>query len=102
METHARKKVEWIVEEAIVPLVLKAIEAEGATGYSVIRNVDGKGHHGPRRGGGISGVFANAMIVVIAGENTARRLLEATRELMRDRVAIVYMSDVEVLRPDHF
>jgi PII-like signaling protein len=102
MQTHPRKRIEWIVEESVVARIVRAIEDQGATGYSVIRNVSGKGHHGERRGAGISGVFENAMIVVITTEETARKLLAETQSLMRDRVGIVYLSDVEVLRAEHF
>ncbi len=102
MEMHARKKIEWIVEESVLPQIIRAIDDLGATGYSVVRHVSGKGHHGERHGAGVSGVFDNAMIVVITTAETAERLLEETKSLLRDRVGIVYLSDVEVLRAEHF
>ena len=102
MQTHPKKKVEVIVEIALAKRLQDTIDALGAKGYSVIPNLRGKGKWGERANTGVFGVFENVMIVVITGEETAHRILEAVRDLTDKGIAIAYMSDVEVMREEHF
>lgn len=102
VDTFPKKKVEVIVEAAFADAVLDAMEREGAKGYTVIPHLRGKGHHGVRRYAGVSGVYENIMIVTICGPDRALRILKAAKEAIGDAVGIVYMSDVEVFRDEHF
>jgi PII-like signaling protein len=102
METHARKKVEIVVERARAPAIIERIEALGATGHTVIPDVQGSGRHGPRGRSEVLDVYRSALIIVITTEPMARRILDEVHGLLRNYTGIVYMSDVEVLRPEHF
>lgn len=102
MQTYAKKKVEIIVEVALAKRMQETIEGLGAKGYTVFPNLRGKGRWGERSKSGVFGVFENVMIVVITNAATAEKILEAARELTREGIGIAYVSDVEVLRDDHF
>ena len=102
MQTHPKKKVEVIVEIAFAKRLQDTIEALGAKGYTVIPNLRGKGKWGERAKTGVFGVFETVMIVVVTGEETAHKILEAVRELTKQGIGIAYMSDVEVMREEHF
>ena len=100
--THARKKVEIIVERAQMRRVLDLVERLGATGYTVIPTLAGKGHHGPRAEDGVARVFESVMVIAITTEPVAKALLAEVSAAMRDYIGIVAVSDVEVARPEHF
>lgn len=102
MQTYPKKKVEIIVEVALARRVQETIEALGATGFTVFPNLRGKGRWGKRQNTGVFGVFENQMIVVITGAETATKILEATHALTAQGICIAYVSDVEVMRDDHF
>lgn len=102
MQTHIRKKVEIIVERAQMRRVLELVEALGATGYTVLPTMAGKGHHGLRAGDGVAQVFDSVMIIAITTEPIARAVLNQVTAAMADYIGIVAVSDVEVARPEHF
>ena len=102
MQTHIRKKVEIIVERAQMRRVLELVDGLGATGYTVLPTIAGKGHHGLRTEEGVARVFDSVMIVAITTEPVARAILSEVGAAMRDYIGIVAVSDVEVARPEHF
>jgi hypothetical protein len=55
-----------------------------------------------RRGGDLSGVLDNVVIICICGTAVAERVIEAREELLGRRPAIVNITDCQVLRAEHF
>lgn len=102
MQTHPRKKIELVVEAVHVPAVTALLERLGVPGYTVLPVIAGKGHQGLRRAGDPAGLGDSAMIVVIASDAVAGRVLDEADAILRDRMAIIAVSDVRVLRGDHF
>ena len=100
--THRRKRVEIIVERARVAAILDRIRQLGATGYTMIPDVSGQGHRGMMGGGEVFDVYRSVMILTIAPEDVARRILAEVHAMMEDYTGIVYLSDVEVIRAGHF
>jgi nitrogen regulatory protein PII len=59
------KRVDLILSERELEAVLKAVDAAGAPGYSVIKHVTGKGPHGCVSDAmDFSGLGANAHVIV--------------------------------------
>lgn len=102
MQTHRRKKVEIVVEVMRAPRIVEMIEKAGAKGYTVIPNVSGKGRRGVRGDGDVVNVFQNALIIVITTEEIAARIVEEAHRLLENYAGVVFLSDVEVVREDHF
>lgn len=102
IQLYRKKRVEIIVEAARVRAMIEMIEAVGGKGYTVIPEVSGKGNRGPRGNADLSDVFRNAMIIVIAAEDIARRIVEQSQPLLEHYTGIVVVSDAEVLRDEHF
>jgi PII-like signaling protein len=102
MQLYRKKKVEIFVEAACVPRIIDMIETVGATGYTVLPKVSGKGNRGVRNDGHLTDVFRNICIIVIAAEDIARRIVAESQPLLENYAGIVAMSDVEVVRDDHF
>jgi nitrogen regulatory protein PII len=102
MLLYKKKKIEIIVDSSCAPQLLKICERIGAKGYSVIPNISGKGHRGVRGDSDIFDIFRNVMIVVIATEPVVMRIIEESQALLENYAGIVYVSDVEVVRDEHF
>ena len=102
MAFFKKKKIEIVVEAARAQRILEMLEEEGAKGYTVIPQVSGKGHRGVRNEAHVSDVFRNVLIMVIVAEDNARKIMEKTQPLLKDYAGIVFMSDAEVVRNEHF
>lgn len=97
-----KKKIEIIVEAARARAIIEMIEKAGAKGYTVVSNVSGKGHRGIRDAADLSDVFRNVLIIVVAAEDIAARIVDASQSLLENYAGIVVVSDVEVIRDEHF
>lgn len=102
MKTYRKKKLEMVIESALLPRALEMLREEGATGWTVVPQVSGSGRHGARDEAHVSDVFRNVHVFAITGEATAQRILERSQELLEGFTGIVFLSDVEVLRDEHF
>lgn len=102
METHRRKKVEIVIEAVRARDALEWIAGYGVTGHTLIPHVTGAGHQGRQAGDDLAGVFENVLIIAITREDIARRILEDSVRMFENYTAIVYLSDVEVARGEHF
>ncbi|MBM4256933.1 MAG: hypothetical protein FJ147_13680 [Deltaproteobacteria bacterium] len=102
MQMHRKKKVEMIVDSACAPQLLKMCERVGAKGYTVVPNASGKGNRGVRGVGDLFDIFRNVLIIVIASEEIATRIVEESQPLLQHYAGIIYTSDVEVIRDEHF
>lgn len=97
-----KKKIEIVVEAARVRAIIEMIDNAGARGYTVVPDVSGKGKRGVRDEAHLSDVFRNMLIIVIATEEIATRIVEASQSLLENYAGIVVVSDVEVVRDEHF
>ena len=99
---HNRKRIEIVVERVRAEDVTTLLDRLGATGWTVLPVLAGRGHQGVRLGGDLSGVLDNVVILCIASEAVTARVMEAREELLGARPAIVSITDCTVLRADHF
>lgn len=97
-----KKKVEIVVEAARARAIIEMIERAGATGYTVVPQVSGKGARGIRDDAHLSDVFRNVLIIVVASEEVAVRIVEASQPILEHYAGIVMVSDVGVVRNEHF
>lgn len=102
MQTHRKKRIEFIVEVPLAGRFTAIIDGEGATGYTVIPAIGGRGRNGPWRSEDVSGAFGRVAIIVVADAWIAERIVERAHALLRDYDAIVTVGDVEVVRGDRF
>lgn len=99
---HARKRIEIVVEAVRAETVTTLLDRLGAPGWTVLPVTAGRGRQGMRRGGDVAGVFDNVLVLCIASEAVAARVIAAEDELLGARPAIVTISDCMVLRAEHF
>lgn len=65
-------------------------------------DVSGRGNRGVRDEGHLSDVFRNMLIIVIVAEEIANLIVEQSQPLLENYAGIVVVSDVEVIRDEHF
>lgn len=102
---HKATKIILVVERLLRDRVIAIVEAEGAKGYTVTEGT-GKGEHGLHgtdRPGIAPGFTIVRIEVIVAGRAAAERIaLTVSQRYFTDHPGIVYMSEVEVLRPEKF
>ncbi len=104
MQMFAKKRISIIVENTYRDKIIRLLEEAGTTGFTVYRNIYGKGRHGIKGDyGGLSEFSANVEIVTITSPEVAERVLRGLQKTIeKDIVLIVHVIDVSVLRNDHF
>lgn len=102
---HKATKIVLVVETFLREKVTAIVEAEGATGYTVI-DCAGKGSHGLHGGDRpsvVRGFALSRLEVIVANRAAAERIAETVAErYFQEYSGIVYIDDVEVLRPAKF
>lgn len=102
MKTHAKKKIEIIVERPLLAEVIGLLKENGAKGHTVFQAVAGSGANREWDLGGITGAFDRVLVLTIVDAAVAERIVSLAFELIRDYTAILYVSDVEVVRGERF
>lgn len=92
---EAIKRVEIIIEALELQRVLAVVELAGATGYTVIPHVHGKGHRGVRTDLGFSDVLKNVMVIVIAPGTVAEQIAREVGQLFARRAGLLTVTTVE-------
>ncbi|MFH1803836.1 MAG: DUF190 domain-containing protein [Pseudomonadota bacterium] len=103
MKTYAKKRMEIIIEAPFLNRLLDHLDQQGVHGYTVVPAIAGKGHGGNwSRDGLVSDAGRLVMVICILDPSDASTLLESTYAQMSNRIGIVSLGDVEVVRDDHF
>lgn len=103
MDTHKKKRIEIIVELPMLRRVLEAIDKTGASGYTVLPVLAGRGDSGEWRGDEMIGDTGHmAQVVVVTSEHRIESLLEGIYALVKRQVGIITISNVDVIRSEHF
>ena len=104
MELFDKKRISVIVEKACRDKVVKLLEDSGVSGFTVYKDIYGKGKSGVRDNyGSVSEISGNLEIVSITGPEVAKRILQSLAALIdKGFVMIVHVVDVKVIREDYF
>lgn len=102
MQTHARKKLEIVVEAPVLRRVEAMLQDAGVTGYSVFAGLEGAGETGGWRREGLTGADEKRLVFAVTSPEKAERALERLSEFFADYPGIVCVSDVQVIRGERF
>lgn len=94
------KRLEIIASSRELPLILEKLDQLGVRGYSVIRDVIGKGDSGKVSDDFdfVSTTLSNVYILSFCGEEKISHILEQIRPLLKKFGGACYISDsIEVL-----
>lgn len=100
---HPKKRIEIIVEAPALPRVIEALDQVEVSGYTVLPAIAGRGHHGGWR---LDDSFNDAShmvsVVCVTAEEKAEAAVSAVYRVVQKQIGILTMSDVMVVRPEHF
>ncbi len=102
MRTHPKKKIEIVVEAPLRSRLLGLLDRLEVSGYTVLPAVAGRGHHGAWEEGHISDADRMVVVVCLVDSGRLDAILDAVYGALAERIGIVYVADVAVVRPDHF
>ena len=103
MKTYPKKRIEIIIEAPLSRRMTEQLDRAGVSGYSVLPLTGGKGLLGSWSADGqISQASEMVAIICITDAELADEVLAQVFSIVSRQMGIVSMSDVVVLRPDHF
>jgi nitrogen regulatory protein PII len=87
-------KVEIITDSLEVESVVKLLDEIGVSGYSIIKDVVGKGSRGVRSGYELTELFKNSYVMVVCNEIEMHKIVEAVRPIIKKFGGVCIVSDV--------
>ena len=96
METT--KRIEIITDAREMREVRAVLDALGVGGYSIIRDVIGRGERGEQSGDEVTGVFTNALLLTTCDAERLSQLVEAIRPILRRRGGVCLVTDALSVR----
>jgi nitrogen regulatory protein PII len=103
MKTFPKKRIDIVVEAPVVGRLLAKLDELGVHGYTVVAASAGRGDEGTWTREGMVGEAGRMMLIFsIMDASRVDAVLDAVFKLVERQIGIVTVSDVEVVRPDHF
>jgi PII-like signaling protein len=103
LKTHPKKRIDIFVEAPALQTVLDALDEAHVQGYTVLEAIAGKGHTGVWR---LDDSFNNAtnVVVVVCLLDAAKvdAVVDAVFDIVKRQIGVLTISDVMVVRPEHF
>lgn len=90
---QAVKRVEIVTDTIELDRVLELLEKAGVSGYTVIRNAEGKGHRGVRSGDDVTRVFQNSYVLTACTAEQVEKIVEAIRPVLKRVGGVCLVSD---------
>jgi nitrogen regulatory protein PII len=91
-------RVEIVIESAFTPRVLEALSAVGLSDHTLIREVQGRGDRGERRGEELTDRDRNCLILVACEPDREAALTGALRPLLARYGGMCLVSEARWLR----
>ena len=101
IETVIRKRIEILVDSALVRRVTDAIDKAQITGWTVLPVTSGSGRHGRWREERVMGTD-KSLVLTIASVEKAEALVDVLAPMLTSHGLLLTMWDVEVIRGERF
>jgi nitrogen regulatory protein PII len=100
---HPMKEIRIIIEGEHLKFVRDLLDTVKATGYTVISNISGKGHHGFHEGHLMfNDTSSQVMIFTVVPEEKVEPILAGLSPLFNRHSGSMFVSDVAVSRRDRY
>ena len=100
---HPMKEIRVIVSGEHRAFVTELLDKVQASGYTIIGNVSGKGHHGLHEGHFMfSELESLVMIMTVVAEEKVAPILAGLRPLFERHSGVMLVADVAVSRQEYF
>lgn len=87
------KRLEFVIDALELSAVCAVLEQAGVSGYTVVREVTGKGERGDRGGDDLTGALKNGYIFCACNDAQARAVAESIRPILRSLGGICLITD---------
>lgn len=103
MQTHRKKRLDIVIEAPMLRRLLALLDQLDASGYTVTPAIAGRGRGGSWHRDTIVGEAGRMVVVQCILDGTrVDEVLKPVFELVSRQIGIVTITDVEVIRPEHF
>jgi PII-like signaling protein len=103
MKTYAKKRIDIMVEAPLLNRVLSILDELEVGGYTVLQALAGRGVDGSWHQDGLVGrVGSVVQVFCIVDESRLDKTLEPLFKLVSRQIGIVTVTDIQVIRPEHF
>lgn len=103
LSLHPMKEIRVIVAGEHRSFVTDLLDRMNASGYTIIGNISGKGHHGVREAHFMfSEQESLEMILTVVPEEKVDPILAGMRPLFERHSGFMYVADVAVSRQEYF
>lgn len=100
---HRMKKIEVIVSGKNERLISNMLNNANISGFTLLRNVSGKGHNGFHEGKLLFNDKAVlVMFIAVASEEAIESIALGMKSLLAKNSGVMFISDVSVARVDYF
>jgi nitrogen regulatory protein PII len=100
---HPMKEIRVVVSGEHRTFVTEMLDRVQATGYTIIGNLSGKGHHGVREAHFMfSEQESLVMVMTVVPEDKVEPILAGLRPLFERHSGVMFVGDVSVSRRDYF
>ncbi|MFY7697256.1 MAG: P-II family nitrogen regulator [Legionella sp.] len=100
---HPMKKIEIIVVGEQEEFVASMLDKASVSGFTLIRNICGKGHHGFHEGRlRFNEKSSLVLFIAVASEEVISTIALGMKTLFQNESGVLFVSDVSVARLDYF
>ena len=89
------KKIEIITDMAYMNKLLSLLDEKNISGYSIVKEITGKGKRGNKDGHGLSSGFKNVYIFLCCEEEEARTITEIVKPYITKFGGMCIVSDAQ-------
>ena len=94
---EAVKRLEIIADSVELPHLVEIVERAGASGYTIIRDVQGKGERGLRSNDTVTDVFKNIYLLVACPPDVADRIVQQVRPVLKHYGGVCLITDAQYI-----
>ncbi len=100
---HPMKKIEVIVAGEHEHIISSMMEEAAVTGFTLIRNISGKGHNGFHEGKILFNDKSSLVLfIAVAPDEVIATIALGMKTLFQSNSGVMFVSDVAVARMDYF
>lgn len=100
---HMMKKIEVVIEGEHLPFLQDLMGRAGLTGYTLVRDVAGMGHHGAHSGRLIyNDIGSYVMAIGVGPEPQVLAIVEGLKPFFGEHPGVLFVSDTSVIRAEYF